>query len=805
MASASRPSFPFHLLALTACGLASTLTSQDPERKPAPAPRILEVDPKLGPTEPWVRPVERTRAARHGISGKPHPTRVRAGLAVDPFASPETLLWDVPAPGEVWVAAAAYKARFAHGSATYVPFLGSDAPCNRPVTFALRRTVVDGQSLPLTGTPTPLHRGDRVVFDHGSVLVRYDAIARGLEQSFELVALPARGELVLELSVATDLAVQSAGGDVRFAAVEGAVTYGEATAIDALGQRLAVRRTWHQGAITLTVPADFVRRAVLPLVVDPLVGTVGSVTSNSRTLKDADVTYDMTSGRYMVSCELVFSGTDSDAYTYELDGTTGQVVAGSQAIVDVTSAESWQAPRIANNNIADRNLVVAQVSSGNVAPFSIRGRTRAAGSTSTGNPVTLSSASTGNTGDKIRPDVAGDPHLFGPTYFTVTWERVYSSVDHDIHARQFTAAVDPVAVGPSEILVQNSSAYEEMPQISSSMGAPFPDALSQKAMVVYKRRGTRGSEVRGRLLRWDGNPDADFLVASGDALIAYPSVSTVTRANAQRERLYLVAWEQGYLLDGGDTNDIKIVLCDQTSAPVSPVTNLHTLERGSHIGWDQYRPRVASDGCRFVVAYGEDFNDSGDLDVRATTLHALPAGSTWTLGVTENRVEVAYRTTVETGGAVCSRFEAHDPDASGSARYCFAWSDANGALNNEIRCQLYDGVIAGGFTTLTTGCGGINITASGRPGLGEHIRVAALANVLLIGAINPAWNIPICGGATCRLGVIDFVQAPPAINLDVPCSAVLLGGRIGFQGVAVGSGSCFGGVLVTDTVVAQIQ
>lgn len=168
-------------------------------------------------------------------------------------------------------------------------------------------------------------------------------------------------------------------------------------------------------------------------------------------------------------------------------------------------------------------------------------------------------------------------------------------------------------------------------------------------------------------------------------------------------------------------------------------------------------------------------------------------------------MEVAYRTTVETGGAVCARFEAHDTGASGSARYCLAWSDANGTLNNEIRSQLYDGLMAGGFTTLTTGCGGINITASGRPGLGEHIQVAALANVLLIGAINPAWNTPICNGTTCRLGVLDFVQAPPAIDVDVPCSAVLLGGRIGFQGVAVGSGSCFGGVLVTDTVVAQIQ
>ncbi|MEZ5965628.1 MAG: hypothetical protein R3F56_17470 [Planctomycetota bacterium] len=690
--------------------------------------------------------------------------------------------------------------------ATYVPFLGSDAPCNRPVTFNLLRAAAAGRFLSLRGAPVPVREGDRVVFDHGSVRVRYDARPQGLEQSFELLSLPARGELVLELSVATDLAARADGEDMHFAAAAGGVTYGKATAIDAVGRRCVVERTWREGALTLTVPAEFVRVAALPLVVDPLVGTFGTVTSNSRTLKDADVTYDLSSGRYMVSCELVFSATDSDVYTYELDGMTGQVVAGSQAIIDTTSAESWQAPRIANNNIANRNLVVAQVSNGNVAPFSIRGRTRATGSTATGNPVTLSSASTGNIGDKIRPDVAGDPHLVGPTYFTVAWERVYTGTDHDIHARQFTAAADPVALGTSEILIQNSGAYEEMPQISSSMGAPFPDALSQKAMVVYKRRVSTGSEVRGRLMRWDGALDVDFLAASGDVLVSYPSVSTVTRGVAPADRLYLVAWEQGYLVDGGDTNDVKVVLCDQTSAAVSPVTNLHTLEGGSHIGWDQYRPRVASDGCRFVVTYGEDYQDTGDLDVRATALHALPTGgASWTLGITENRVQVAYRSTVETGGAVCSHFEVHDPTTPGSARYCFAWSDANGTSNNEIRAQLYDGVRGGGFSTLATGCGGVNITYSGRPGLGEHIQVAALANVLLIGSINPAWNVPICSGTTCRLGVVDFVQAPPAVDLDVPCSAVLLGGQVGFQGVAVGSGTCFGGVLLSDTVVAQIQ
>lgn len=801
------PSCPsFRLLALAACVAVPCVAAQDQARKPSPAPRPYQVDPKHGPTDPWVPPVERPRPARRSATGKHVAAGAFATNPVDPFASPSTLLWDAPAAGEIWVAAAEYKAGFARGVATFVPFLGSDAPRNHPVAFALRRATVDAQSLALRGAPAAMRHGDRVVFDHGSVRVRYDATPRGLEQSFEFVSLPARGELVLELSVATELVAESTGDDVRFAAADGAVSYGKATAFDARGQRWAVARTWREGVITLTVPADAVREASLPLVIDPLVGTVGTVMSNNRTLKDADVTYDITSGRYMVSCELVYSSTDSDVYTYELDGTTGSVIAGSQAIIDVTTAESWQAPRIANNNIANRNLVVAQVSNGNTAPFSIRGRTRATGTTTTGNPVTLSSASTGNVGDKIRPDVAGDPHLFGPTYFTVVWERVYSVTDHDIHARQFTAAADPVAQGPSEILIQNSGAYEEMPQIGSSMGAPSPNALSQKVMVVYKQRVTTGANVRGRLMRWDGALDADFLVASGDVLISYPSVSTVTRASAPADRLYLVAWEQGYLLDGGDTNDIKVVLCNQASAAVSPVLNLHSLEGGSHIDWDQFRPRVASDGCRFVVAYGEDFQDSGDLDVRATALHAVPTGrASWTLAVTENRVQVAYRSTVETGGAVCSRFEAHDPDTPGSARYCFAWSDANGSSNNEIRAQLYDGVMGGGFSTLATGCGGVNITASGRPGLGEHIQVRALANILLVGSINPRWNTPICSGTTCALGVSDFVQTPPTLDLDVPCNAVLLGGQIGFQGVAIGSGTCFGGVLLSNTVVAQIQ
>lgn len=69
----------------------------------------------------------------------------------------------------------------------------------------------------------------------------------------------------------TDRIGEDLGDGMVFRSASGDVTYGEAVAIDATGDRVRAETVLANGTITITVPADFVARAALPLLVDPTV------------------------------------------------------------------------------------------------------------------------------------------------------------------------------------------------------------------------------------------------------------------------------------------------------------------------------------------------------------------------------------------------------------------------------------------------------------------------------------------------------------------------------------------------------
>lgn len=791
--------------------LAASTVCQE-QSKGTPTPRHFEPDTKTGPLEPYVPAPFPVRSARnHGRAAKP--VLPGAGAVQDAFADANTVLFDRARDGTVWASAASYKVGFAAGRVEFIPFLGSDAPRNYPVTFRLAEVVVDGQALAYRADPEPA-RADRMIsFDRGSLVERYELTGKGMEQSFVFHTLARRGAITIRVAVDSTMPVaETAADDIAFANELGQVTYGRAFVLDAGGRRQEVQRRWTTHGIEITVPARFVADAVLPLVVDPLVGASTPIhnQSDGRALRSPDITYDATVDRYMLCYELVFSASDSDVFCYEISNTGG--VATGQFVVDNSGSESWQAPRIANNNLANRYLVVAQVSAGGVSPFSIRGRTQNAGSTLQGNKFVIATPAVADVGDKIRPDVAGDPHTFGPTYFTVVWERVLNSSDHDIHARQVTSALDPSLLGPGTVLIDNAGTYEEQPQISNSMGAPAPHAGPQKALIVFKRR-SNGSEIRGRLMRWNGDLDPAFVVSTGLALQDNPSASAVALPDGAGNYLYLVAWEQGFINDGGDTNDIKVVLCSQPGQVVSNVVNLQQIETdptySGFASWDQFGPRVATDGCRFAVAYNEDFQNGGDLDARITTLHPVPVSATrWTIRVTESRAWPASRTTVERGISIVSRYEcaADNGTPPTFTRYGLTWADANGTSADQIRAQVYDGMTSGGGVSIVgTGCGGVGIAFSGTPALGERFQVTTSSATGILFGVPQTPALPICGGSTCRLGVTNYVALPAQIALNLPCNVFLIGGTVAFQGFTWAGGPCFGALAVSDTLIVRVR
>lgn len=726
-------------------------------------------------------------------------------IRMHPSFDPDRVLFDRPEGSDFWVSADRYKAGFGPDRVEFIPFLGSSAPQNYPVAFRLDAVSVDGSELAFASA-TPERRDDRIVYDRQSLLERYEPSPRGVEQSFVFPTLPQRGELRIRIAVQSSLPFHASGDDIGFANELGRVDYGRAYAIDGGGRSAEVARHWTGSSIEIVVPADFVATAAMPLVVDPLITGSGAIvhtqTDNKR-LQNVDIAYDASSDRYMICCELIFSGTDSDVFCYEILGSGA--LSGALQVIDDTP-QSWQAPRIANNNLANRYLIVAQTSVNNTSPLWIRGRTKDANSPAAGNQFDIVDQ-VALVGDKIRPDVCGDPGLTAPTYFTVVFEHAFTPTDHDIYSRRVSNAANPVVAAVQ--IVDNSFDYEELPAISDSMGAPIPDSSVQKAMIVWKRRQGANADIRARTITPSDTLGTAFLVAGGATPKGIPAVSSVTRPVGAGNYHYLVAFEQG----ATNARDIMVALCAQPGSVIAPAVSLHALETDlvypTFASWDQFTPRVATDGVRFAVAYGEKFQNGADLDGRVTTVHALGELAPWTLGTTDSRAWPAAGGTVEHSLRIASRYDgaAASSGVQTYRRFGLAWLDENATSPDTLESVLYDGVApTGGFSVTASACGGVTIAASGVPALGEFVSITTSGASLL------AFGTPITPGpiggcpSACKLGIAGATILPfGSIGLQIPPNAGLIGQAFGFQAFSLLGGPCFGFLSSSDTIAMIVQ
>lgn len=85
--------------------------------------------------------------------------------------------------GQPWLRGPAYKAHADEAGLHFVPFLGSAAARNWPVTFAVERLTVGGAPLPL-GSAQPRLEDETIVVDRGPLVERYEGQLEGLAQSF---------------------------------------------------------------------------------------------------------------------------------------------------------------------------------------------------------------------------------------------------------------------------------------------------------------------------------------------------------------------------------------------------------------------------------------------------------------------------------------------------------------------------------------------------------------------------------------------------------------------------------------------
>jgi hypothetical protein len=785
--------------AMIVCASQAAADGQGEVKIPRPLPHMQDIktppnNPVKTNSPPAARPIPQANAA-------PAPTKAATRRLEAPHTQIDHVYFDEHADGTVWALGTTYKASFDATGATYIPFLGSCAPQNYPVSFHLKNITSGGAPIAFDPLTPAMHDGMRVAYDRGGVTELYALSLDSVEQEFTFASVPA-GELVLQLDVGTTLDATPAGDGLRWSNTLGAVTYSRAVVVDANGNRTPVVTQQEGGVIEIRVPADLVASAAYPIVIDPVIGTFTVDASTSDDL-NPDIAFDATNNVYQVCWERVFSGSDHDCYS-QLQDQAGTTIAGSFATIDFTS-DFWAVPRTANNLIAQQFLVAAQVTPFGGGNRVIKGVTRAAGGNATSSQFQISDPAI--TDDQFNVTVGGDPNPFAPTYYCVAWQRIFiAGSDTDIFARLVLS--NATLLGTSTIFVENSSStLDANPSVSKSDGNQ--PATGQDWTIVFQREfSSTDHDIRGAQIHWDGTPNGpsfnfSYSIDASTSDDTHPAVSSVVDGTGVH-RNYMVTYQRFY----GPDNDIQGIMGNSTST-ISGSFDLSVLE-GAAIFQDQIQSTVDSDGTLFGVTYSEQFMSSAtDYDIYIATF----SGTTNSIAVVDPHVNLAFSSDPEHLPQVVARH------SGGVASSCYGvvWSDTFGASDHDVYGNQYCTTTAvaycGGGTGFLTGCpcgnpgltgrgcnnsvntGGGLLTSSGTSSLSAdtlHFTQSGELNTSLSIFLQGNHNLPngvtFGDGVRCAGGTLKrlythnasggTVQAPVGTDLAVHARSAALGDTI---------------------------
>lgn len=263
---------------------------------------------------------------------------------------------------------AGYRADFTEDGLQFVPALGNKVDSDQRLLVSLRSIQHGGVELPLQRWVAPAQDAATAVYERSaSVRERYEVRAGGVEQSFVFTALPGRGDLVVRCTLGGELApfgVQAAGGGLQWLLPGiGGATLGTVTGIDGAGARCAGDLRLVDGELELSLPASFVDRAVLPLVLDPLFGARIDFTNSPGAEQDGDVAFAGASGAYYVVWANTTSTTQASLVGRFYHPTTGL---GTTQLLG--SGGAIRRPKIAYHRYQHRFVVVYEKATGWLAP-----------------------------------------------------------------------------------------------------------------------------------------------------------------------------------------------------------------------------------------------------------------------------------------------------------------------------------------------------------------------------------------------------------------------------------------------------
>ncbi|MEM9801793.1 MAG: hypothetical protein AAGA20_15820 [Planctomycetota bacterium] len=559
---------------------------------------------------------------------------------------------------DVWVRTLRQRTHFAADGVTVFPVFGPDAPNESPLKLEVVEALVGSSALSVEARSKPLvSADDRLVDVQRADFVESWILERdSIEQTFTFHDLPERGELSVTMQVTTDLVASEADGTLRFEREGlGGVTYGAAFAYDAKGRRTPVRRSLDGDRLTLTVPADFVVAAELPLTIDPPISSwvlSGSFADD----RSPAVCFTRRPGRYFVTWEEYTSQTNSDCYL------TSFTQLGFQgAVVPVeTGSDFWERPRIAYVPANDRLLIVASASpNGPGSGFSrIEGRIfRATDSTAATSIFPISTAGS----EKVDP-VVGGTNLEGVAnnYFLVAWSRVKSTTRFSIEYRLI--AWDSFAVTQIETLAETEGFRNLEPAVSASHGDSF---LVGDFWTVAWTENVAGSfflfgRIKARRIRWDGLVPGSAFTVNDSTWCSKPSVSSQLDSTygVSSFRPSIVAYG---VIDpaNGLKSEIHASVVSQTSAyPASNVTAMEDFKANV----SRAQPTIGTDGSAFVLAYQERHYLSSlrtDFDVFMASGSVVRTGSDLRIALSERHQLLSSTTNDEFAPQIAMERDAH--------------------------------------------------------------------------------------------------------------------------------------------------
>ena len=657
---------------------------------------------------------------------------------------------------------------------------------------------------------TPVRQQDRqhddVRYDHGDVVEAYRIDAAQIEQSFHLASRPdGHGDLVLSIGAAGNVvasACSAAHRDLQFR-YEGraAIRYGEAIAFDRTGERIDVRTSYDgQGLIELIVPAGFVDRAVYPLVVDPTVSPLWSL-SPSGPDRHPDLAYDNGTNRYLsvysynfggswsVRCGIINGGGPFSTANVET-GLTSQpepAVASCRCVTPDSFLVVWQ------QNGAIRGRLIDTYTGGSVAPSFL---------INSPGPGELCQRPTVTSVDSVGMVVAWD--------LTFTGE----SSPRSIRSRElyWSNPANPagVTVGPQHILQTVATGYVQNARLSKGSHARFLSGGNwAHCRLVWERFYTQPSpgDFDVQTCSYRARPQtAQFSILQAATSVQaaaqigdnewQPDIGSVASTfQDPTDQRYCIAWNS--------EGDLYAHLYDDNG----PVGSVFTIRATSS---DESQPRIGAGSCEFTIAYTEAPSPtSTQLDVRAARV--LRNGT-----VPANHVLVdSQGNALRDGLAISSRpIRLAHPNTSN--RTLIAWENSS----------TLDGVIARQFEPVTASMSPFGSpcpgplgematigTAGGTPYGGNVGFRLTLANapvnslaVLLLGDLLATAAIPGAPGCNLYVGLPVLTSLPAVTNslgkstvmVPMPCS-IPAGLTIACQwGIYAPTANAFGWIVSND-------